>query len=170
MIIKRTPDKKSYVLRMCIVKKCSAVNEMKKLIVNKCRKPEQTKIDIIRQLSESDPNLATKVYHFSLACPLTLTRIKIPARFIHCNHLECFDAYTFLKMNEKKSKWKCPICCKSYLYDDLQIDEYFWKIISSSNLKTGSTDIELLLNGTWNVCENTENNTHDSSVVICLDD
>ena len=43
----------------------------------------------------------------------------LPCRASTCDHLQCFDASLYLKMNEKKAKWLCPVCNKPALYDNL---------------------------------------------------
>lgn len=65
-----------------------------------------------------------------------------------CKHLQCFDAATFLYMNEKKSSWKCPVCDQPALFEHLTIDGYFLNVINSQKL--GSDDeIQLHKDGSW---------------------
>ena len=49
-------------------------------------------------------------------------RMELPSRTRLCTHLQCFDAKTFLMMNEKKARWMCPVCDKSLLLQELYID------------------------------------------------
>lgn len=58
----------------------------------------------------------------SLTCPLGKMRMSTPCRASTCNHLQCFDAMTYLQMNERKPTWMCPVCDKSAIYDNLTID------------------------------------------------
>ena len=51
-------------------------------------------------------------------------RMTIPCRASTCTHLQCFDASTFLLMNEKKPTWICPVCDKPAPFDKLIIDGY----------------------------------------------
>jgi len=88
-------------------------------------------------------------------------RIKIPVKSIHCDHLQCFDASKFILMNEKKPTWMCQTCDNPCLYDDLQIENYFLKIVSSKILKNWSKKIEILADGTWRVFKETKN-THST--------
>ena len=46
-------------------------------------------------------------------------RMSLPCRASTCDHLQCFDASLYIKMNEKKAKWLCPVCNKPALYDNL---------------------------------------------------
>src|SRR6218665_2588364 len=49
-------------------------------------------------------------------------RMTVPCRASTCNHLQCFDAPTFLQMNEKKPTWLCPVCDKAAQFQNLIID------------------------------------------------
>ena len=49
--------------------------------------------------------VATTSQKVSVLCPLGKMRMKVPCRPVTCEHLQCFDANTFLQMNEKKSTW-----------------------------------------------------------------
>ena len=51
-------------------------------------------------------------------------KMGIPTRATTCNHLQCYDAATFLQMNEKKATWLCPVCDKPAEFDNLVIDGY----------------------------------------------
>jgi hypothetical protein len=42
-----------------------------------------------------------------------------------------FNHSFFLALNEKAGKWICPVCNKTALYDDLQIDSYTESILNS---------------------------------------
>lgn len=46
----------------------------------------------------------------SLRDPVTLVRIGIPGKGIHCTHSGCFDIETFLQFHEHTIEWKCPHC------------------------------------------------------------
>jgi hypothetical protein len=85
-------------------------------------------------------------------------RLRIPIRAVTCQHLQCFDLTNYigkrikifllfffffyrvveihrsfcrLALNEKAGKWMCPVCNKSALFDDLQIDSYTQLILNS---------------------------------------
>lgn len=49
-------------------------------------------------------------------------RMSIPCRSAMCSHLQCFDARTFIQMNEKKPTWTCPICDRPAEFKTLIID------------------------------------------------
>lgn len=158
-----TPDGKNYVFAMYLVKKLTADTLIKKLQDKGGRSSDETKNYIIKKLADVDPDLATTSYRFSLVCPLGKMRMKIPAKSIHCDHLQCFDASTFVLMNEKKPTWMCPTCNKPCLYDDIQIENYFLEVVSSPTLKYCSKEIEILADGTWRVYEETKETKNTNS-------
>ncbi|KAJ3071808.1 hypothetical protein HDU99_002338, partial [Rhizoclosmatium hyalinum] len=55
-------------------------------------------------------------------CPLSLTRIKHPAKGRKCEHEQAFDAETFLEFNRKKDVWKCIVCSRVIEPKELMID------------------------------------------------
>lgn len=147
------PDGKTYVIGLYLVKKLSSDTLIKILQEKGGRSSEDTKNYIIKKLADVDPDLATTSYRFSLVCPLGKMRMKIPAKSINCDHLQCFDASIFILMNEKKPTWMCPTCNKSCWYDDIQIESYFLDIVSSPTLPDSCKEIEILADGTWRVYE-----------------
>jgi len=150
-----TPDGRNYIFGMFLVKKITADTLIKKLQEKGRRSSEETKNIIIKNLANFDPDLTTTSYLFSLICPLSKTRMKLPAKSINCDHLQCFDASSFILMNEKKPTWMCPTCHKPCLYDDIQIEDYFLQVVSSPILKNCNKEIEILGNGSWKVYEKT---------------
>ena len=67
-------------------------------------------------------------------------RMTLPCRASTCDHLQCFDANLYLKMNEKKAKWLCPVCNKPALYDNLLLDGFFNDVLLSSRQVCSSWD------------------------------
>lgn len=160
------PDGKNYALAIFIVKQLSADTLMKKLHDKTPRSSEETKNYIIKKLTNVDPELTTtSSYNFSLVCPLSKVRMKIPAKSIHCDHIQCFDAGTFILMNEKKPQWMCPTCNKSCLYNDIQIDNYFLEIITSPTLSDDINVIEVLADGSWIIPEENKDTKNMNSTI-----
>ncbi|KAJ3409865.1 SUMO ligase siz1 [Chytriomyces hyalinus] len=58
----------------------------------------------------------------SFICPLTLVRIKHPAKGKQCRHKQAFDAETFLSFNAKNLQWKCIVCNQIIQQSDLILD------------------------------------------------
>ncbi|KAG5463166.1 MAG: MIZ/SP-RING zinc finger-domain-containing protein, partial [Olpidium bornovanus] len=66
-----------------------------------------------------------------------LTRIVVPARSKNCDHVQCFDARTFLELNKQIPTWKCPLCSSPVVWDDVRIDEYDVLAVRSQSRKDG---------------------------------
>lgn len=60
----------------------------------------------------------------SLTCPLSIVRINVPCRSLVCAHNQCFDALSFLQLQEQAPTWQCPICSKSISFEALAVDQY----------------------------------------------
>lgn len=115
--------------------------------------------------TDLDNEIATTHLRVHLVCPLGKMRMSNPCRAMTCQHVQCFDASIYLQMNEKSSKWICPVCNKPALFDDLAIDEYvhffsskfinftgfryFVKVLASDRLPSGCTEIQLMNDGGW---------------------
>jgi len=97
----------------------------------------------------------------SLLCPFTRTKILIPVRSHNCDHIQCFDLSNYLRMNDVRPTWKCPICNKKSPYDSLVIDRYFDDVIKKVDKNV--TEIQLLANGNWKVIGNETSDTEDLS-------
>lgn len=167
------PDGKTYVLGMCLVKKLTPEKLLEDLYNKKPRSSADTKNDIIQTLDKADPDVSTLSYRFSLICPLGKVKMKIPVKSSKCDHIQCFDASTFILMNEQKPSWTCPTCGQPCLYDDIQIQSYFIEVISSPNLPEKCNEIELLGDGTWKVFEESfevDNVKKEAIDCITLDD
>jgi hypothetical protein len=61
-------------------------------------------------------------------CPLSLWEISTPVRGIECEHLECYDADSYIDVNIKtrnvEKRWRCPVCSKLARPEDLIVDEF----------------------------------------------
>lgn len=60
----------------------------------------------------------------SLKCPLSYMRLDVPCRGMGCSHIQCFDATSYLQLQEQGPQWLCPICNKPTPYEQLAVDEY----------------------------------------------
>lgn len=83
----------------------------------------------------------------------------VPARSVHCEHLECFDIDTFIHTRKSESgpsrmndNWQCPICNADARPMHLLIDEYFVnvreKLIAGNKLE-GTVAIDVQADGSW---------------------
>lgn len=70
-----------------------------------------------------DPDVVATSQVLSLKCPLSYMRLDIPCRSLSCTHVQCFDATSYLQLQEQGPQWLCPICNKSAPYEQLAVDE-----------------------------------------------
>lgn len=141
------PDGTEYVYRIDLVKKVNAYELLNKLRDRGSKSTERTRNLIISILNDAEmPNI---ILNFMLDCPLTKNRICTPAKSSACQHLQCFDAYGFIAMNERKPTWRCPICNIACHYDDLIVDHYFLKVIKSMHPGKRIRRIQLMPDGNW---------------------
>nr|CAB3264849.1 PIAS protein inhibitor of activated STAT [Phallusia mammillata] len=94
----------------------------------------QSRSIIKRKLAiKGDFEITTTSLEVSLLCPLGKMHMDVPIKTQKCDHLQCFDALFFLKMNQKKPAWKCPVCNKPATFQNLVVDELFQTIVKSCN-------------------------------------
>lgn len=70
-----------------------------------------------------DPDVVATSQVLSLKCPLSYMRLDTPCRSISCTHVQCFDATSYLQLQEQGPQWLCPICNNSAPYEHLAVDE-----------------------------------------------
>ena len=140
---------RGYTVSIYYVDKMSPKDLMKTLRERGIRQPDYTRALIKEKLDDADNDIMTTSTKVTLACPLGKMRMTHPCRASTCDHLQCFDANLYLMMNEKKPKWLCPVCNKTALFDNLQIDGYFKEVIASDRLPDDEHEIVLLSDGTW---------------------
>jgi len=107
--------------------------------------PREDTLAIIRDKLDPDSDVAMTSIRVSLLCPVGCLRMTTPSRTKKCNHLQCFDANLYLKMNEKKPTWQCPVCHRDAYFNDLIVDEYFIEICQQSK----SDEIDFQEDGAW---------------------
>ena len=78
----------------------------------------------------------------SLKCPLSTLRIDVPSRSAICTHNQCFDATSFLQLQEQAPTWTCPICNKIVNFEHLQVDQYVDDILKSTPRSVDQVTIE----------------------------
>ncbi|CAJ0825131.1 14118_t:CDS:2 [Entrophospora sp. SA101] len=101
---------KDYILMLYLVKKVT-VEE----IVNRIKNGKYISKEIVLEKikkSRQDSEVVATSSVVSLKDTLSHSRINLPCRSIQCNHLQCFDVYSYFKMNEQTPTWTCPICHK----------------------------------------------------------
>lgn len=86
---------------------------------------------LVQNRAEDSDIVATSTI-MSLKCPLSTLRMSVPCRSILCTHNQCFDAASFIQLQEQAPTWTCPVCSKSTSFESLQVDEYVDDILQST--------------------------------------
>jgi E3 SUMO-protein ligase PIAS1 len=77
----------------------------------------------------NDPDIEVGSSVMSLKDPISTLRITVPIRSTVCTHNQCFDAESFLQLQEQAPTWTCPICNKALTYEALAVDQYVEEIL-----------------------------------------
>ncbi|KAF9156822.1 SUMO ligase siz1 [Linnemannia schmuckeri] len=86
----------------------------------------------------------------SLKCPLGVQRIEVPCRSSKCQHLQCFDAFTFLGINERVQRWTCPVCNRIMdSWEEVIVDGYCVDILESTPKSLKSVNVHP--DGRWEI-------------------
>lgn len=95
-----------------------------------------------------DPDIVATSQVLSLKCPLTYMRLNLPIRATTCRHIQCFDATSYLQLQEQGPQWLCPVCSRLAPFESLAVDEYVRDILENT---AGDLDqITIDPDGTWN--------------------
>ncbi|XP_050399994.2 E3 SUMO-protein ligase PIAS2 [Patella vulgata] len=157
-------DGVGYCLAVFLVRRLTSDILLQRLKQFGNRHPDHTRALIKEKLvHDPDSEIATTSLRVSLMCPLGKMRLQIPCRASTCTHLQCYDANTFLMMNEKKSTWICPVCDKAASFDKLIIDGYFLEIFRAS---PECSEIQFHPDGNWSPLEQPKETHIISSPVV----
>ncbi|KAI1393483.1 zf-MIZ-domain-containing protein [Hypoxylon trugodes] len=131
-------DKKFYLA--VYVCKTHSIDEL----VTKIRTRKISKASVIKDISKkaNDPDVVATSQNLSLLCPLSYTRLKVPCRGMSCNHIQCFDAKSFMQLQEQGPTWSCPICYKPAPFETLAIDEYVQEVLEKTSDSQQQVTIE----------------------------
>jgi len=134
-----------------LVEKLVPVDLLNQLKSRGQRDPMITDALIRSKLEDKEQDeIATTSCKVSMACPLGMARMTYPARSSTCDHLQCFDGDTYLRMNEKKPKWLCPVCNKPAYFEHLFLDGFYIQLLQSQKFRTcGTNDIVLNQDASW---------------------
>ncbi|KAJ4991630.1 sumo ligase [Stagonosporopsis vannaccii] len=117
-----------YNLFVYTVKKHSAADLTKQIT----GKQVITKQSVLNEMKAkaADPDIEVGSSVMSLKDPISTLRIKIPCRSTICTHNQCFDAESFLQLQEQAPTWICPICSKTVHFNGLAVDQYVEEILA----------------------------------------
>ncbi|TGZ72822.1 hypothetical protein CRM22_001851 [Opisthorchis felineus] len=107
-------------------------------------------------VNDDDDLVMPNTLPVQLLCPLSKCRIEVPVRGHHCSHVQCYDATTYLIINERKPSWNCPVCDKKAYYEDLMIDGLFLEVLNSKCTQD-MDEVVFHEDGSWSVSENCSN-------------
>jgi len=94
-----------------------------------------TKEQVLREMrtkAEDPDEIVATSSVLSLKDPVAYTRIVTPCRSIGCAHNQCFDAASYLQLQEQAPTWICPICNKAAPWEHLALDQYVDDILRST--------------------------------------
>ncbi|KAG6007720.1 hypothetical protein E4U54_008792 [Claviceps lovelessii] len=137
-------NKKYYlVANLC---KVTTVPELVTDISTRRRIPKDSVVAELNKKAQ-DPDVVATSQVVSLKCPLSYMRLDVPCRSLSCTHIQCFDATSYLQLQEQGPQWLCPICSRSAPFEQLAVDEYVRDILTNT-----SKDLETVViepNGHW---------------------
>ncbi|KAK9363890.1 PINIT domain-containing protein [Lipomyces starkeyi] len=108
---------------------------------------------------DDDDDIVATSSIVSLKCPLSFGRIQVPIRTIRCSHVQCFDATSYIQLQEQAPTWQCPICNIYAPIEDIVVDNYFDEILKHTSKSVESIEIDP--SGVWRVPE--QNGAADDS-------
>ena len=88
---------------------------------------EQVIREMVSKVQDSDIEATSSTV--SLKCPISTLRIDVPCRSTVCGHNQCFDASSFLQLQEQAPTWTCPVCYKIVNFEALTVDQYVDNIL-----------------------------------------
>ncbi|XP_031415547.1 E3 SUMO-protein ligase PIAS4b isoform X3 [Clupea harengus] len=107
-----------------------------------------------------DSDVATTGLRVSLLCPLGKTRLRVPCRGSGCAHLQCFDALTYVELNNMKPTWMCPVCDRPAPFTLLTIDGLLSSILVTA--EESVVEIEFVADGSWRSVKDQHGNARRS--------
>ncbi|PFH56864.1 hypothetical protein XA68_15846 [Ophiocordyceps unilateralis] len=139
-------SKKYYLIaNLC---KVTSVPELVSTVSNRLRIPKESVVAELNKKAQ-DPDVVATSQVLSLKCPLSYMRLDVPCRSLSCIHIQCFDATSYLQLQEQGPQWTCPICNNSAPFDQLAVDNYVKDILDNTPKDLESVTIEP--NGRWRI-------------------
>lgn len=144
IVITYALTQKKYNLFVYMVKKFS-VEELTRRIKQRNIITRQSVLnEMLKKANDPDIEVGSSV--MSLKDPISTLRINTPCRSTVCTHNQCFDAESFLQLQEQAPTWTCPICNKTISYEGLAVDQYVEEILNKAR---GADQVTIQPNGEW---------------------
>ncbi|KAH9859874.1 hypothetical protein IAQ61_011656 [Plenodomus lingam] len=115
----------------------------------------------------NDPDIEVGSSVMSLKDPISTLRIQTPCRSTVCTHNQCFDAESFLQLQEQAPTWTCPICNKTISYEALAVDQYVEEILNKAR---NVDQVTIEPNGDWSLDKEASPKRNDHSAHGAHDD
>ncbi|ORY17688.1 PINIT domain-domain-containing protein [Clohesyomyces aquaticus] len=147
---------KKYNVFIYLVKKHS-VDDLAQRITQRNVITKQTVINEMLKKA-NDPDIEVSATNMSLKDPISTLRITVPCRSSLCNHNQCFDAASFLQLQEQAPTWQCPVCNKTVSFEGLAVDQYVQQILDS--VPKGTDQVTIEPNGEWTYGNKADNQSH----------
>ncbi|XP_054926858.2 E3 SUMO-protein ligase PIAS1-like [Dermacentor andersoni] len=125
---------REYVAGLFLVRKKSVATILHELRQRRMQSATLTKALVKKKVQRqaSCDDIAVTSLHISLTCPLSKKRMSVPCRAEECKHLQCFDAPSYLQVNETRPTWTCPVCGKRAPFSSLVVDQLFVRIVAEA--------------------------------------
>lgn len=113
----------------------------------------------------SSGDAGVEILQVSLVCPLSRKRMTTPCRGVDCRHVQCFDAYAYLAVNENtlQPSWRCPLCELELPVEDMRVDLLTLHVLGEAG--EYCDDVRLFASGDWESVEA----GNDHSVILIED-
>ena len=85
-----------------------------------------------------------------------------------CNHNQCFDATSYLQLQDQAPTWICPVCNKSATWDNLGLDQYVQSILDTTSRETEQVTVEP--DGKWSTAAQSHGTNRASNPTPSDDD
>ncbi|XP_054920989.2 E3 SUMO-protein ligase PIAS3-like [Dermacentor andersoni] len=109
---------------------------------------EDTEALVKANFADADDTIVENL-QVSLVCPLAKKKIRVPCRGTRCKHVQCFDAYAYLALNEGTlhPSWRCPVCNDQVLLQDIRVELYTLDALRKTDDQCSA--LILLPDGSW---------------------
>ncbi|OAA34421.1 Zinc finger, MIZ-type [Metarhizium rileyi] len=143
---------------------------VKELVSSISTRLKISKDSVVAELNKKaqDPDVVATSQVLSLKCPLSYMRLDVPCRSLSCTHIQCFDATSYLQLQEQGPQWLCPICNKPAPFEQLAVDEYVREILANTRRDLETVTIEP--NGHWLDKSSRDENINSTSDTAFEDD
>ncbi|KAL2067874.1 hypothetical protein VTL71DRAFT_15972 [Oculimacula yallundae] len=149
---------KKFYLIIYVVKAVPVEHLVKKLADGK-RISETAILEDMRTKAR-DADIVATASVLSLKCPLSTLRIDLPCRSIACRHNQCFDATSYLQLQEQGPTWLCPLCNNPAPFEQLAVDEYVKSILKKTSRSIDQVIIQP--DGKWDLNDKKKDNPQPS--------